>query len=128
MSKNILLIEDNIDYQNMLKQLLTNHGYEVSTADNGQDGLETIKKDGTSIDIIITDLHMPFLNGLEMAKEVFSKKLSRAPIIILTTETSVKMRREGIEAGVHHWVIKPVQEEKFLGTVDLLFSRYCKQG
>ena len=99
MNKSILLVEDNLDYQVMLKQLLSNHGYQVTTANNGQDGLEFIKKNTPSIDIIITDLHMPHLNGLEMAREVFLNKLSKAPIIILTTETSVRMRREGIEAG-----------------------------
>ena len=126
MNKMILLVEDNIEYLDMLKKMLKDHGYEVTTADNGKDGLEILKKNDPSIDIIITDLHMPSLNGLEMAKEVFSKKISEAPIIVLTTETSIKMRKEGIEAGVHHWIIKPVQKEKFLGTVDLIYERYCQ--
>jgi Response regulators consisting of a CheY-like receiver domain and a winged-helix DNA-binding domain len=61
-----------------------------------------------------------------MAKEVFSKKISKAPIIILTTETSVELRKYGKEAGIQAWVIKPIQEEKFLETIDLIFQRYCK--
>ena len=126
MVKKILLVEDNREYIDMLKTILSEHGYQVITAYNGEDGLEILKKDASSIDIIITDLHMPGISGLELAKEIFLQKITEAPIVILTTETSSQMKKEGTQAGIHHWIIKPIKKEIFLGTVDLIFKRYCQ--
>ena len=127
MDKNILIVEDSLDYIKMLKKLLNDNGYLVTTANSGEEGIEKLKNNNNEpIDIIITDLHMPGISGLDMAKEVSSKNISKAPIIILTTETSVEMRKYGKQAGIHAWVIKPIQEEKFLETIDLIFQRYCK--
>lgn len=126
MNKTILLIEDNLEYIQMLESILRGHGYQVTKANNGEDGLEIIKENNKSIDIIITDFHMPGINGLELAKEVFAKKMTKAPIIILTTETSVEMRKDGMKAGVHTWIIKPIQKEKFLGTIDLIYERHSQ--
>ena len=127
MDKNILIVEDSLDYIKMLKKLLNDNGYLVTTANSGEEGIEKLKNNNNEpIDIIITDLHMPGISGLDMAKEVFSKKISKAPIIILTTETSIELRKYGKKAGIHAWVIKPIHEEKFLETIDLIFQRYCK--
>ena len=126
MDKTILLVEDNREYIDMLKTILSEHGYQVTTAFNGEDGLEILKKKDIPVDIIITDLHMPGISGLELAKEIVSQKITDAPIIILTTETSAKMKKEGINAGIHHWIIKPIKKDIFLGTVDLIFQRYCQ--
>ena len=126
MNKNILIVEDSLDYIKMLKKLLTDNGYIVTTANSGEEGIEILQNNNIPTDIIITDLHMPGISGLDMAKEVFSKKISKAPIIILTTETSVELRKYGKKAGIHAWVIKPIHEEKFLETIDLIFQRYCK--
>ena len=126
MNKNILIVEDSLDYIKMLKKLLTDNGYIVTTANSGEEGIEILQNNNIPTDIIITDLLMPGISGLDMAKEVFSKKISKAPIIVLTTETSVELRKYGKEAGIQAWIIKPIQEEKFLETIDQIFQRYCK--
>ena len=126
MNKNILIVEDSLDYIKMLKKLLTDNGYIVTTANSGEEGIEILQNNNIPTDIIITDLLMPGISGLDMAKEVFSKKISEAPIIVLTTETSVELRKYGKEAGIQAWIIKPIQEEKFLETIDQIFQRYCK--
>jgi len=124
MAKTILLVEDTLEYLEKLTEDLKEGGYDVLTAENGVEGIEVVKKEGQSIDLIVSDLHMPELNGLEMAKKIFEEKMTKAPIMILTTDASKEMKKKGKEAGIKTWILKPIKTETFLGTVNLLVEKF----
>ena len=73
MGKKVLLVEDTVEYREKLTEDLKKGGYEVISASNGIEGIELLQKEGESIDLIVSDLHMPELNGLEMAKKSLMK-------------------------------------------------------
>ncbi len=81
-------------------------GYEVIEAKDGIDGID--KLDGQKLNLIITDINMPRMDGITFVKEV--KKMPRykfTPIIILTTESQDNKKQEGRAAGAKAWVVKP---------------------
>ena len=85
MSKKVLLIEDTLEYREKLTKDLENNGYVVIPAGDGLEGIEILQREGSNVNLIVTDLHMPKLNGLEMAKRIIEEKISTVPIMILTT-------------------------------------------
>tara|TARA_B100000029_G_C17492699_1_gene929701 strand:+ start:137 stop:520 length:384 start_codon:yes stop_codon:yes gene_type:complete len=124
MSKKVLLVEDALEYREKLTKDLEQSGYEVLPAGNGLEGIEILQREGSNISIIVTDLHMPKLNGIDMAKRIIEEKIATAPIMILTTDASVEMRETGLAAGIRHWLLKPVPTQKFLGAIELLIERF----
>ena len=124
MAKTVLLVEDTVEYKDKLTEDLKQGGYDVLTAENGVEGIEVVKKEGQIIDLIISDLHMPELNGLDMAKKIFEENMTKAPIMILTTDASKEMKRKGKAAGIKTWILKPIKKETFLGTVNLLVEKF----
>ena len=124
MGKKVLLVEDTVEYREKLTEDLKRGGYDVVSASNGYEGIEILKKDGDSIDLIVSDLHMPELNGLEMAKMIFDENMTEAPIMILTTDASKEMKKKGKLAGIKTWILKPIKKETFLGTVNLLVEKF----
>ena len=124
MGKKVLLVEDTVEYREKLTEDLKKGGYEVISASNGIEGIELLQKEGESIDLIVSDLHMPELNGLEMAKKIFDENMTEAPIMILTTDASKEMKKKGKLAGIKTWILKPIKKDTFLGTVDLLVEKF----
>ena len=104
----ILIVEDNIDIQESLQTILNNE-YHIVQAYNGEEGL---KKAATDFpDLIISDVMMPIMDGIEFTKKLKSDALtSHIPIIILTARTSVKNRLEGFETGADAYINKPYNE------------------
>ena len=124
MGKKVLLVEDTVEYREKLVEDLEKGGYSVVSASNGVEGIEILKKEGGNIDLIVSDLHMPELNGLEMAKKIFDENMTDAPIMILTTDASKEMKKKGKLAGIKTWILKPIKKETFLGTVNLLVEKF----
>jgi two-component system chemotaxis response regulator CheY len=116
MSKTILSVDDSASVLQMVKLTLTGGGYTVVQASNGADGLA--KARGGGIDMVLTDLNMPVMNGLTMIREL--RKLPQCtgvPIIFLTTESAASMKQEAKAAGATGWITKPFQQEQLLGVV-----------
>jgi two-component system, chemotaxis family, chemotaxis protein CheY len=102
----ILVVDDALTIRQHARLLLEAHGYRVVEAKNGRDGLQAVQKE--RFDLIIVDVNMPVMSGLQMVAEV--RKLAeyrRTPIFVLTTESSQETVLEGKAAGATAWVVKP---------------------
>jgi len=116
MSKRIMIVDDSESMRMMVAFTLTGGGYEVVEASDGRGALEQLK-DGP-VDMIITDVNMPHLNGIELVRKVREHEESRfIPILLLTTESNESKKKEGREAGATGWIVKPFRSEQLLGAV-----------
>lgn len=107
----VLIVEDEIDLANLIKSSIKELFFKVVIA---KDGLEAIKKfDSFKPDIIISDIMMPNLNGLEMSKKI-KEKYSETPIVILSAHSHKEMLLEAINLGISKYFIKPFDIEEFI--------------
>ena len=110
MTANILTVDDSASIRMTTKIALTNAGYQVTGAVDGVDGLAKAKSG--SFDLIVTDLNMPNMNGLEMIEALRqSPAHTGVPIIFLTTESDADMKARAKAAGATGWVTKPFDPE-----------------
>lgn len=109
----ILYAEDEKDLREVTHQILKGFTKKQYVAENGQEGLELFKAHQTEIDLIITDVNMPILNGLDMIKEI--KKINiNIPIIVATAFSNKEYLLEAIDIGVDKYVLKPIDIAKLL--------------
>jgi len=107
----VLYVEDDKEIQKEIFNFLIQFFDEINTADNGEEGLNKFKK--KSYDIVVTDIKMPYLDGLAMAKEI--KKLNkRTKIIVTSAFDDKKLLLEAIENDIDHYIIKPIDFSSFL--------------
>jgi two-component system chemotaxis response regulator CheY len=108
MAKTILVVDDSPTMVMSLKSTLTINGYQVETAGNGQAALEILKK-GLKPNLIITDINMPVMGGMDLIKNVRALSDMRfVPILTLTTESDTAKRDESKRLGATGWIVKPV--------------------
>ncbi len=113
MIKTILTVDDSASMRQMVKMTLAGAGYAVVEANDGADGLS--KARATPVDMVVTDLNMPVMNGLALIREL--RKLPNykgIPIIFLTTESDAAMKQEARAAGATGWITKPFQREQLV--------------
>ena len=117
MGQRILTVDDSRTMRDMLNHTLTGAGHDVVQAVDGQDGLD--KMDSDPFDVVITDINMPVMNGIEFIKNVRSQREHASlPILILTTESSEDKKNEGRHAGATGWIVKPFDPDKLLKVID----------
>ena len=109
----ILYAEDEKDLREVTHQILKGFTKKQYVAQNGQEGLELFKEHENEIDLIITDVNMPILNGLDMVKEI--KKINlNIPIIVATAFSNKEYLLEAIDIGIDKYVLKPIDIAKLL--------------
>lgn len=120
----ILVIDDSATLVLTLARILQCAGYEVETATGGREGIEKVRA-GLKPSVILTDLHMPAMNGIEFIREVRRNAATRfTPIIMLTAECNAAKRDEGRAAGASEWLIKPTEPVELLAMLErVLVSR-----
>lgn len=106
----ILLVEDDYTTKALLCPILKSRGFQVLLADNGLEGLELFRKHQP--DIVLTDLMMPYMNGLEMARNIRGESPD-AQIIVITAYSNTNFLLEAIDIGINQFVLKPVELPKF---------------
>jgi two-component system chemotaxis response regulator CheY len=114
--KTVLVVDDSLSIREAVGFILQNEGYQVIKAESAKNALESIE--GKQIDLVITDLHMPEINGIELTKEI--RKLtdfSHTPILVLTTESQVSKKMEAKLAGATGWIVKPFVTEKLIAVI-----------
>jgi two-component system, chemotaxis family, chemotaxis protein CheY len=113
MSKTILIVDDSESIREVVNFTLKNEGYNVLVGVDGKDALKFLN--GDQIDLIITDLHMPEMDGIEFIKHVRRMdQYKRIPILFLTTESQANKKMEAKEAGATGWIIKPFVPAKLI--------------
>lgn len=116
MSKNILIVDDSESIRELVSLTLETAGYKV---DKGVDGVDALTYlDGREINLIISDLNMPNMDGVELIKQVRNhSNYSTIPILMLTTESQQTKKEEAKAAGATGWMTKPFVQEKLLEIV-----------
>ncbi len=117
MKKNVLIIDDSESIREVVSSGLELSGYNVIKGINGEDGLKCLHAH-SDIDLVITDLNMPVMDGITFLKEARkNEKYKYLPIIILTTESQEAKKQEAKNAGATGWIIKPFSSEKLVSVI-----------
>src|SRR5882672_8993825 len=120
---NILVVDDESQITRVLKTTLSGHGYGVRTASDGDEAIQLMKQ--WTPDLVITDLRMPNLGGLELCRHVRSK--SRIPIIVLSVKGEERIKVEALDAGADDYVTKPFSVNELLARVRAALRRASAQ-
>ena len=116
MGKVILTADDSASMRQMVSFTIQNAGYEVIEAVDGLDALQKIE--GKSIDMVVTDLNMPNLDGIELIKKLRAHPDHKfVPIVLLTTESQAEKKQEGRQAGATGWIVKPFKPEQLVSVI-----------
>ena len=116
MSKRILTVDDSRTMRDLLMVALTQAGYEVLQAEDGLLGLQVLQNE--SVDLIITDINMPRLDGFGFIEGVRQDALRRSiPILVLTTESDQAKKDRARQAGATGWIVKPFSPDKLVDAV-----------
>ena len=119
MAKRIMTVDDSATVRTMLNLTLTSAGYEVVEACDGDEALALLE--AGSVDLLVTDLNMPKMDGITLAGAARKIPGSRfMPIIMLTTESHDAKRQEGKAAGASGWIVKPFKPEQLIGVVRMV--------
>lgn len=124
MGKKILVVDDASSIRQVVCFALKDAGYETIEAFNGADALT--KLDGREIDLVVCDVNMPELNGIDFLTEVKNNTKYSSykfiPFIMLTTESADDLKEKGRAAGAKAWLIKPFQPKDLIEAVKKLVS------
>ncbi len=113
MSKKIMTVDDSASIRQMVSFTLKGAGYDVVEAEDGKDALS--KLSAGPVDMIITDLNMPNLDGIGLIKAVRQDSGNKfLPIVLLTTESHSSKKELGKQAGATGWIVKPFKPEQLL--------------
>ena len=116
MNKTIMTVDDSASMRQMISFTLEKSGYGVITAENGVDAIKKLET-GT-VNMIITDLNMPLMDGIELIKSVRTiSQYKFIPIVMLTTESDDSKKQQGKAAGATGWIVKPFKPEQLIGVV-----------
>ncbi len=112
----IMTVDDSPSMRMLLKAALTDLGYDVVQAEDGQDALERI--DGFAPDLLITDINMPRMDGFGLIERLRpTAQYCNLPILVLTTESSDEKKQRARAAGATGWIVKPFHPEKLAAAI-----------
>ncbi|CAN5378432.1 response regulator [Phenylobacterium sp. 20VBR1] len=118
MTKTVLTIDDSRTMREMLNHALVEAGYRVIQAVDGVDGLEVLQANAGIVDVVITDINMPRLDGFGVIEGVRANPEHRAtPILVLTTESDAAKKERARSAGATGWIVKPFNPVKLVDAV-----------
>jgi two-component system chemotaxis response regulator CheY len=118
--KTIFLVDDSATILLSISAMLTKAGYGVEKAASAEEALKKMNG-GLKPDLLITDLNMPGMNGIEFIKEVRKlPPLKFMPILFLTTESQQSKRMDAKAAGASGWIVKPAKAEELLAAIKMV--------
>ena len=118
--KTIMLVDDSATILLSISSILSKAGYAVEKANCAAEGLKKFAT-GLKLDLLITDLNMPGMNGIELIREVRNLPSYKfMPILFLTTESQQARKLEAKEAGASGWIVKPATADELLNTIKLV--------
>jgi len=116
MSKTIMTVDDASTIRKMIAFTLKGAGHEVIEAGDGAEALVALK--ARPVDLVITDVNMPNMDGLELIRRLRGlPQFLRTPILMLTTESDPEKKAQGRAAGATGWIVKPFNTDQLLAIV-----------
>ena len=113
----IMLVDDSATILLTVSSILSKAGYRVEQAANAEDALKKLDT-GVNIDLLITDLNMPGMNGIELIREVRQLPAYKfVPILFLSTESQQSRKQEAKAAGASGWIVKPASADELINTI-----------
>ncbi len=119
----ILAIDDDTAMTDLLTMLLRSHGFEITTTNSGEEGVQLVKEE--TPDIIILDLMMPGVDGWETCKAI--RAFSNAPVIVLSALNNPRMVASALDAGADDYLVKPVPSSILVAHINNLARRATNQ-
>ena len=116
----ILLVEDNKNIRKLMSTYLKRNSYDVYEAENGEDALDVM--DRNHIDLMISDIMMPKMDGYELTKEIRDAGFTM-PILFVTAKDSIDDKRTGFMLGVDDYMVKPIDMDEMILRVGVLLRR-----
>ena len=117
---NILLVEDEKNLRTVMKAFLIKNNYHVIEAEDGKKALEQLENN--QVDLIISDIMMPNMDGYELAKELRASNY-KVPILMVTARDTIDDKKEGFESGTDDYMVKPIDMEEMILRIGALLKR-----
>ena len=118
----VLIVDDSQMTRNFHAYILRSAGFSIGEARDGYEGLEKLLKD--NYDIVLTDINMPRMDGFTFIKTVREQPgIAEIPIIIISTEDAAEDKRKGFEAGGDFYIVKPVNPDKLIKSIEMLVKK-----
>jgi len=115
----LLIVDDAKLFLRSFRRLLCKEGYDVTTAENGSEALEHLKKE--TFDLVVTDIEMPKMNGIDMLKRIKTLK-GDLMVIVLTAFSSLERKEEALKFGASGYIEKPVEIDYIKGVIGKLLK------
>jgi two-component system chemotaxis response regulator CheY len=117
MTRTILIVDDSSSIRQLVGYTLRDAGYDVIEAADGLEGVE--RAQACRLDLVITDIDLPMLDGLELVRTLRAcANYASTPILLLTTESTVEMKRRAKALGATGWLVKPFDPKALVRVVD----------
>jgi two-component system chemotaxis response regulator CheY len=122
MAKHILIVDDSKTVRNLVAFIMKKEGFKVTAAEDGLDGLEKLYSE-QKIDLIISDINMPRMDGITFIKTVREQDAYRdIPIVVLSTEGQENDIQKGLSIGANLYLVKPAQPEMMVKNIKMLLG------
>ncbi|MEM8926046.1 MAG: response regulator [Actinomycetota bacterium] len=113
----ILAVDDSASMRMLVSSTLSDAGFDVVEAVDGQDALDKAKT-ATGIDLVLTDVNMPRMDGIELIRQLRQLPSYKfTPMLMLTTESGADKKAQGKEAGATGWIVKPFSPDQLIATI-----------
>jgi len=123
----ILIVDDDKTTRKLLSLYLKGKGYEIVTAENGLDAMEKLGMD--NINLIVSDMNMPYMDGIELTKTLKTDPTwKHIPIIMVTTEADEDEKAKAVEAGVDDYLVKPTNADQITDSIKKIIKKIFEGG
>jgi two-component system chemotaxis response regulator CheY len=123
----LLIVDDDKTTRKLLSLYLKGKGYEVVPAENGLDAIEKLGTE--SISLVVTDMNMPYMDGIELTKTLRSDSiLKNIPIIMVTTEADDDEKKKAFDAGVDDYLVKPTNADAISDSIKRIVKKIFSGG
>ena len=123
----LLIVDDDKTTRKLLSLYLKGKGYEVVPAENGLDAIEKLGTE--SINLIVTDMNMPYMDGIELTKILrLDSNLKNIPIIMVTTEADDDEKQKAFDAGVDDYLVKPTNADAISDSIKRIVEKIFSGG
>ncbi|GBD95524.1 MAG TPA: response regulator [Nitrospirae bacterium] len=123
----IMIVDDCQTTRRLLGHYLKSRGYSVVFAENGLDAIEKLSMD--SVNLVMTDLNMPYMDGMELVKTLRADpNLSEIPILMVTTENDEAERKKAFSNGANGYIVKPVTADAIAANIKSIIKQMFAKG